>query len=447
MKVLLVNPPFPTKAQIMPPLGLGYIGAYLRKKGNEVRLVDMVKGNKDLLVELEIFRPDVVGITGLTTQYPNMRECARLAKGFGAVTIVGGNHASAIPEYILNDCGDIDMVVKGEGEYSLTQFLGESSPVSIPGFYYRKNGSVEGLSPEVIEDLGSLPHPWVFLELGDYDGNRINGILKCKGRQAVSIVSSRGCPYKCSFCSASQAHGKRVRVRPVEDIIGEMKELISEGIEEVQILDDNFTFYEEHAHSVCDAMIKEKLNLVWTLPNGIRADRVDFLLLSKMKEAGCYYFGVGIESGSEKMLKRMHKELSLPKAKEAIREADKLGFITQGFLLIGFPGETREDLDKTLHYVTSSRLDRISINQVMPYPGTELYENYFSSYGLDWKDLHRTVLGPSLPPSTKFFSRYLYLRFYLNPRRLLHHISKFKTWSQWQSLIGGLQILISEVRR
>lgn len=449
MKVLLVNPPFPGFYQEkVPPLGLGYIGASLVKSGYEVKLIDLaLKVSSDLQAEIDFFNPDVVAITGLSPQYPGMKECARVAKELGKLVIVGGLHVSAFPDYVLNDCNSIDIVVKGEGERVFPEFLQRGKATGLAGFYYRNSGSVVGSFQTYICDLSSLPHPWTFLNLSNYDGNMVNGILKPRGRQAVSVLSSRGCPYMCSFCSASQAMGRQIRLRSVGDIISELKELKSQGVEEVQFMDDNFTFYNKHAESICDAIISEELNIYWTLPNGIRADRVSPSLLEKMRDAGCYYFGVGIESGSEKVLERMHKKLSLDKAKETISECDRLGLITQGFILVGYPGETKKDLRDTLNYIKSSKLDRISINQVMLYPGSEIFKEICDPKTIDWSSLHRYKFNTSLPKYTGWYSKYMYLRFYLDPIRLLRHVRKFKTRNQWASLFGGLKTLISEVGR
>lgn len=444
MKVLLVNPPFVTKAQLLPPLGMGYLGASLLREGFEVLFLDAALG-KNYQESLGSFKPDVVAITGLSTQYLSMKEYARMAKSKGITTIVGGVHVSAIPEFVLEDCEYIDFAVKGEGEYTLPRLLKAVSPIGIPGVYYR-NGSVVGSPPEFITELDSLPHPWDFLDLADYDGNMVNGILKPRGRQSVAVLSSRGCPYLCTFCSASQAQGRKVRLRSIGDWISELRDLVSKGVEEIQVMDDNFTFYSEKAYHMCDAMVKEKLNLSWTLPNGIRADRIDRDLLLKMKESGCYYFGIGVETGSERLLKEMHKELSLEKVRETVKMSSGLGIITQGFLLTGYPTETKEDRVATSKFVRGSRLDRISINAVMPYPGSTLYKTYFTNSEMDWERMHRTTMG-MVDPQAKNFARNLYLRFYLDPIRLLRHVSKFRTLAQWRSLFGGLLTLISETNR
>ena len=211
MRVLLVNPPTLEGTQVSPPLGLGYIGAYLVGKEYEAKLLDLaLPGSNSLLQTIRQNKPEIVGITGLSAQYDGMKHCASAAKEPGATVLVGGTHASALPGFILEDCKDIDIVVKGEGELSLVQLLESGSPAGIPGLFYRDNGSVRGLPPEYIEDLDSLPFPWNFLNLNDYKGVRLHGFLSKYGA-VVSVLSSRGCPYSCTFCSASQALGKKIR--------------------------------------------------------------------------------------------------------------------------------------------------------------------------------------------------------------------------------------------
>ena len=440
MRVLLVNPPTLKGTQMSPPLGLGYIGAYLVSKGYETELLDLaLPGHNGLLQTIREYKPEVVGITGLSAQYNGMKHCAGIAKRGGATVLVGGIHASALPKFTLEDCKDIDIVVKGEGELSLVQLLESGSPTGIPGLFYRDNGGIRGLPPEYIEDLDSLPFPWNFLKLDDYKEVRLHGFTSKYG-SVVSVLGSRGCPYSCTFCSASQALGKKIRLRSIPNFISELKELKSTGVREVQILDDNFTFYRDYAYGVCEEAIKEKLSIAWTLPNGIRADRVDYELLSKMKEAGCYYFGIGIESGSKRVLALMEKKLELSKVGEMVRWSNRLGFVTQGFLLVGYPGESEEDLRQTEKLVLGLPLDRISINPVVPYPGAKI----FGGTG-NWEKLDRLKYRVELTEEKRKFIRRLYLRFYLNPIRLLRHLLKMRTPSQVVGFIKGFTILIREL--
>ena len=441
MKVLLVNPTYTTTSQFSSPLGLGYVGASLVKAGHEVKLLDLTLKDSTTFLQAAIkFKPDFVGISGLTTQYPAMKDLARKAKSLGIKVVVGGIHVSAIPAFVLRDCSSIDYAIKGEGEVAFASLLEKGSPVDIPGIYYRSKTVIEGTQPQYLEDLDSLSSPWSFLDLKTYEGTKVNGITSKYSIGVVSVISSRGCPYNCAFCSASQAHGKKIRKRSPENFLAELEDLKRQGIKEVQILDDNFTFYRENAYEISRGMLDRNLNLAWSLPNGIRADRVDLELLTTMKKAGCYYFGIGIESGSPKILTLMDKSLSLDKVRETAGLADKLGFVTQGFLLANFPGETPDDLQKTKQFVLSLPIDRISINPVVPYPGSRMYHEVEN-----WSVLNRVEYKSELPKEKMDFIRELYIRFYFNPKRFVKHIRKMRTFSQFLGFVRAPMKLLQEL--
>ena len=299
--------------------------------------------------------------------------------------------------------------------------------------------------------MDSLVSPWSILNPWDYSSSRVHG-LSARSGPAVSVISSRGCPYNCTFCSASQAHGKRIRLRSPENFLDELEYLISVGVREVQILDDNFTFYWKHANAIAQGILDRKLKVFWTLPNGIRADRVDRFLLEKMWKAGCYYVGFGIESGSERLLEMMKKSLSLETVDSTIREASRIGFTTQGFFMVGHPEETKEDRAKTLKVATSLPLDRISVSPMMPLPGSELY-NYYVSQGLldpktaDWTTFNRYLFSPSVGTDLARFIRQIHRDFYLNPSRIWRNLRKIRSLSQARGLLFGLYLVLRAVIR
>ena len=456
MKVLLVNPSFPGNFHVTPPLGLGYVGTALREAGHIVKLVDLGRDPKQYLEEiLGAYTPECVGITGMSTQYPGMKQIAGLAKSKGVTTVVGGIHVSAIPEFVLEDCGDSDFAVKGEGERTFPELLWNlergNSYKGIPGLYYRSSGHIVGELPAPIQDLDSLASPWNILDPWMYSSSRVHGLSARKG-PAVSVISSRGCPYGCVFCSASQVHGKVIRLRSPENFLDELDYLISVGVREVQVLDDNFTFYREHAYAISQGIIDRGLQIFWTLPNGIRADKVDKELLEKMWIAGCYYVGFGIESGSERLLKIIRKALSLETVDHTIREANRIGFTTQGFFMVGHPEETVEDRAKTLKVAKSLPLDRISVSPMMPLPGSELY-NYYVSQGLldpktvDWTSFNRYLFSPFIGVSLTRFIKKLHREFYLNPTRIWRNLSKVRSLSQVRGLLLGLYLVLRAVIR
>ena len=235
----------------------------------------------------------------------------------------------------------------------------------------------------------------------------------------------------------------------MDSILEEIEFLVEEfGTKELQILDDNFSFSWDHAYAVSQGILDRHLVLSWTLPNGIRADRVDKVLLRKMKEAGCYYFGIGIESGSSRMLEIIGKNLSLEDVKRTTRDASRLGYITQGFFMVGHPEETSEDRKATQRFARSLPIDRASLLPMIPFPGTGLFRDYCEN-GLDpsvvdWTKMHwlgfvpRTITKKGL----RSYLRWFYLGFYLNPVRLFRHLTKIRTFSEVKGLFKGLIVLL-----
>lgn len=459
MRVLLVHPPAIADFHTPAPLGLGYVGATLRKAGHEVKVLDLAlkigatfSNEEPLRDTLSEFGPDHVGISSLTPQYPDAKRIARISKEYGALVTLGGAHASAIPDFILRDCKDIDYVVKGEGEYSYLNLV-EGNVGS--GIYYRSDGNIVGSSPSVIPDLDSLVSPWSVLNVRDYTSPWTHG-LTVRRSPTCSVISSRGCPYNCSFCSASNALGKIIRLRGADNFLDELVYLKEKfGIRQFHILDDNFTFYPEHVEAVCNRMIGRKLDLVWTLPNGIRADRVDGGLLKLMKKAGCFYIAFGVESGSPSILRGNGKSLDLDAVRKASELANRLGFIVQAFFMVGFPGETEEDLGKTRELALSLPVDRISVNPVVPYPGCRLYsslvsQGYINPTEVDWSSMNRFEWYPNTTVGRRelaSFIKGLNLRFYVRPKQLVRMLSKVRSFSEIEGMWLGLRTLLRESGR
>jgi radical SAM superfamily enzyme YgiQ (UPF0313 family) len=450
MKVLLVNPMPAGLMRVGTPMSIGYVGASLKKAGHVVRILDQTLRNQPQLREVLVnYKPEVVGITGYSDQYPSMKDVAYTSKKFGCMVAVGGVHCSAYTKYVLNDCGSIDFVIKGEGEYSFLELLSKGSPVGAPGIYYRNSGHPEGKKPELIEDLDSIPFPWEVLNPRDYSIGVPAGVVT-RHSPVASVLTSRGCPYGCTFCCASVVHGKKIRLRSVGNILDEMEFLVKKGIKEINIIDDNFTFYPEHVLGVCKGIKERGLKFSWTLTNGIRADKVNREILKEMRNAGCYYLAVGVESGSEKILKEVSKSLSLGAVERTVREADNLGFITQGFFMVGFPGETIEDRERSLRFAVKLPLDRACVAPVMALPGSELFNSQFGDRldEYDWKQAGvknwKPMPGAPDYKTVRKFIRSMRFRFYLNPIRNIKHILKVRTLHQALGMLKGLRAVVKE---
>ncbi|MDD5065969.1 MAG: radical SAM protein [bacterium] len=448
-----------------PHLGLGYAASALMKHHHQVKVLDLSFYKKDLNILYRMIKdhqPEVVGITGFTFQYTVALEIIKfIKKNFPAlITVLGGPHANAVADILLEQEQDIDFILRGETEESFPQFIqalfqGKDFD-KVPGLVFRKEGAIVSSPPRYISNLDNLEYPWKAVNPLDYQKGRVHGFI-CKRLPVTQVISSRGCPYLCTFCAGQTVHGKKIRMRDPVKFVDELEFLKKQfGIREVQIVDDNFTFYRDHAMAVCREMIRRRLNLTWSLPNGVRADRLDEELLLLMKKAGCYYFAFGIEFGSPRILKLVKKSLDLDQARSSIRLANKLHFITQGFFLMGHPEETEKDIELTGQFITSVPLDKIIINLPFPYPGSELFDFYIKNRykdikNIDWnyfKELDFKRIFQYLNNTVVLKKRRkILLLFYLNPFNMLRFLFKFRTWVQWKSAFYGLLVLLEFFRK
>lgn len=463
-KILLINPPTKGSLYKTPCLGIAYVGASLKKAGYDVTLIDGslsdidVGGITNLVAGLH---PDYVGVTGFTLQYPAVREIFSVIKQLNRniITVFGGQHASALTEYVMKDIPDIDFTIKGEGEVAFPILIealaaGDKDFKQIAGLAFRENGEVVVNPPSLLADLDGLEYPWRVVNPLDYAKGMGHGFM-AKRQPVAPVISSRGCPYKCTFCAGPLVLGRKLRLRDPKRFVDEIEYLIDTfGIKEIHIVDDNFTFYKEHATQVCEEILKRGLDITWSLPNGVRADSMDYPLLKLMKEAGCYYLALGIEFGSERMLKLTKKGLSLDKAKQTVLQAAELGYITQGFFMMGHPQEKKEDILATIDTARKMPLDRFSVTFTVPLPGSEVFQYYLEKGYLNMDNVNwEQFAGPQFIPRTEFLTygelirllRSAYTQFYVSPHRVLTYLFKLRSLSQIKGLWPGVQTLFSSV--
>ena len=405
-KVLLFIPPaFTFKDAIdvnpLPPLGLGYLGAVLENEGIEVKIVDCLLEGWNNRVDVadniirvglpfnrieEIIRsygPDFVGVNNLfTKQRENAHQIYAVAKNVdkGIITVAGGAHPTVMPELVLAD-GNVDYVVLGEGDYTIIDLVGfiegRKEVSTLDGVGYKDSGQIKILpKTKFIEDLDRLPFPARhLLNMEGYFGLKHSHGTRKKKRFSP-IVTSRGCPAKCSFCSAYKVWGRKFRQRSPENVIAEMKEIKEKyGIEEIMFEDDNTTLNVRRAEKLFDLMIEEKLNFIWDTPNGVAAFALNEDLIDKMKQSGCYQLNLALESGNQQVLDNIIKKpLKLDKAKQLIKYAQKIGLDVNIFLIIGMPGETKEQMWDSFRLAEELEIYSPFISIATPYPGSELYE-------------------------------------------------------------------------
>ncbi len=354
-KVCLINPPQTElrapKAYM--PLGLAYIAATLLDSGIDTKVLNLSDVNN--LDSVKIPDADWYGITCVSATYKPVIELCKLIDG---KTVIGGVHPTVEPEQTLKDTG-ADFVVTGEGDYIFRDLVaGRIKPTS------------RILEGGVIEDLNIVPFPARHLFPYNEVVNK-DGILGCeKGVASSSIITARGCPYRCSFCVKGHEMFSRFRYRSTENIRAELAHLVADyGVEHVRILDDTFTMIKKRVMDLCPKI--EDLGITWACIT--RADRIDNEMLATMKKAGCIEVNIGIETGSERLLKLMNKSETVEtyiKASEKIRNA---GMLFKPFLMYDFPTETREDREATLKLVRKLKPDKFTLSKFTLLPGSDMW--------------------------------------------------------------------------
>ncbi len=425
MKILFINPPqIFSKTQgaagVLPPLGLLYLAAYLREKGQEVKVCDAIVEKIEQITQLEngssirglnfeeiIERIDegtaIIGISNLFSfAFPVVSDlCKKIKEAYPNIKIVlGGAHPSAVPELCLKD-SKADFIIISEGELSMNKLVNclkdNKDFKDVDGLAYRKgNKIIVNPKKEFIQNLDNLPFPARDL----VDMEKYYSVHEAHGpsqEKWTPILSSRGCPFKCTFCT-SKLWNRLFRARSVENVLKEMEHCINEyGIKEFHFEDENMTLNNVRVREICKGIIKNKWNIKWQTPNGIRASVTDNETLDLMKESGCYHITVAPESGSHRVLNEIiHKQQDLEKVSSIIDHAVKLKLRTAAYFVLGLPGETIEDVEMTIDYATSlakKGLDEVAFSNFIPLPGSELYTKLEKEGKLDYDWLSYTSIG------------------------------------------------------
>lgn len=405
-KILLIMPPaFTFKAyrdiNPLPPMGLGYLASVAEKAGIEVKILDcLIRGwdheeeasdtlirvglsDKEIKDFMSDFNPDMVGINcSFSRQHKLYHHLMGLIKEADpkCVTVAGGAHTTVCPEDILGDPA-CDFILTGEAEESfgnLLSLLNSGADISsIDGLGWKKGTeTVINRKNRWIEDLDAINFPaYHIMELERYFALDVSHGLRHKNK-FCPIITSRGCPAKCTFCSADKVWGRKYRMRSVDNIIKEMK-LLKEryGVEELMFEDDNVTADPKRAKELFSTMVKEGLNFTWDTPNGVGIWSVDEPMIDLMKASGCTRLNFPVESGSQRVLNEViRKPLNLSKAKSLIAYCKKIKLDHGMFLVIGMPGETIPDIWQSFRFAAACGVYDPHISIATPYPGTQLLE-------------------------------------------------------------------------
>jgi len=377
---------------MVPPLGVMYLASVLRKEGHNVKILDMRTievAPFSLKTELETFQPDVVGISGITTEAVSMHSVARTVKEIlnNVTVIAGGPHATSYPEEILKD-HNIDVCVLGEGEETVVELLdairnGTRGDIEkVKGIAFRKNNEVIFTEPRAsyIENLDKLPFPaWDLININAY--SKVRSMASVGLRKYMALFTSRACPYRCIYCHSM--FGKGFRARSPDNVLQEIEMLNKEyGIKEFEILDDIFNADKERAREIFKRITNLNKNLRFGFPNGVRTDTLDYDMLKIFREGGVNFIAIAVESASERIQKLIKKNLKLDKVFENIQICADLRIFTRGYFMLGFPTETKEEILKTIEFATKSRLHTAMFFIVTPFQGTEL-EKVYGKHGDD----------------------------------------------------------------
>lgn len=439
MRVLLLQPNYDVHV-IHPPLGFGYLASYLIKNGHEVSIFDGTLKNaslSDYLAKILELKPELIGISVLTRGHNLTKEMVKAIKQkFKSIPIViGGTQLTAVPKEVMSDLKP-DFGVIGEGEETLLELVKELGKDKkdfsrIKGLAFISNKGITVNEPRpLITDLDSLPFPaWDLMPPSEY---RIAPILEpARGLPIAPIMTSRGCPFNCSFCASNITWKRKLRFRSVDNVVGEIKMLKENfGIKEFHFCDDNFTMDIKRAEKICDSLIKEKINLPWQCPNGVRIDRLTLPLLKKMKKSGCYSVGLGIESGNQDMLNKIQKQLDLKIVPDALEMLKIAKIESYGFFILGLPGETKKSAKDTIDFALNNDFDRVWFNIFTPYPGSQAFSDWLGERKfseIDWEkhDCSTALMAgkdlsiEEIEKMQKFATR----KFYLRPKNFIMFVS------------------------
>jgi len=368
---------------IEPPLGVMYLAAYMRRHEPDVecRIIDMTPENmsySQLAERIRAFAPDMIGISALTVESRGLHRTAAIAKQLRPETVVvaGGPHATAYPNEVMTDT-HFDYVVLGEGELTLGDLVSalrtNGSVREIDGLSYRIDGRVV-VAPRqrYVQDLDSLPFPaWDLIPIRKY--KNFTRMSNTGRGDFMALFTSRACPFKCIYCH--NLFGKRFRKRSPENVFEEIRQLHDHyRIREFEIIDDIFNCDLNRAKRICDLIIQSGLKIRLTFPNGIRGDHMDEELIRKLRQAGTIFMAFAVETASPRLQKMLRKNVNIEKIRRNISLARKAGIICQGFFMLGFPTETREELQRTVDFAVDSDLHAAHLFIVNAYEGTALAE-------------------------------------------------------------------------
>ncbi len=442
-------------ANIMPPLGLASISAYLEhhKIGNDI--IDCyAHPNSDTLIldYLKNIKPEYLGFSCTTSSFFDGVRIAEIAKKIQPhiKIIFGGVHVSSVKEKILTDFGVVDIIVVGEGEETLRELITGSyrSMDEVAGLVIRKTDgspSFTGYRKKQL-DLDTLPYPAYQQLIGFPEVYKLP-IFNYPTVPSASCISSRGCPYSCSYCDRS-VFRRSFRYNSASYLYSHLKYLKEKfGIRHINFYDDQFTFNRQRVEDFARMIIKNPLGMTFNC--AARAEHLDFELLTLMKKAGCWMISLGIETGDPDLLAQHRQNPDLDMMREKIRLIKKAGIRIKGLLMMGLPGETEESIRKSQAYVYSLPIDDFNVAKFTPFPGSPIYQEIkekgeqIGSFKEDWEkmDCMQFLFIPKALEKVRMEELFIdfYKRHFMRPKVLLGYVTMlWKSPDSWVRFLKNL---------
>jgi radical SAM superfamily enzyme YgiQ (UPF0313 family) len=439
MKVVLALPPFniiqsyakagTLKRGILPPLGVGYLASSVEAAGHQVAFIDSSLLDLDTEAAARAIlseRPDVIGLSCITKFAPSgyALAVALKARAPDIPIVMGGPHVTSFPDTTLHECASVDILIPGEGErpfVDVLQCLGNGRPLdTVQGLMFRgSEGAMVATPPRDPErNLDVFPHPARHIYQNDLYIPLPN---QSRRRPATTVITSRGCPYgRCKFCYQGGRYASPYRRRSPENVVDEIARLARDlGMREIIFWDDNFCVNAQWIEAFCNLVDQQRIDMTWTVQSRVNTVTQD--MLKRMAASGCYNVYFGLESGSQHMLDRVNKGITLEESRRAVKWARQAGMEIRGSFIFGMPGETPEIAEETLRFACELNVDWVIFYPYRLHPGTRLAEIAAREGTLmeETVDLHCPSYVPSGYASAEQLAdiiRRAYRRYYLRPR-------------------------------
>lgn len=453
MEIALVQP-YCDSHYVVPPIGLGYLATALRSADfHDIGIVDCIKDDLPLgrfTEHMKKLQPKVIGFQCFSSDVGWVKEAMESMKGVvpSALLIAGGPHVSAVSKDIFQDLPEADYCLAGEGEPGLPMLMKrvlrnvDIDPRDIPGLIWRESGEVKANPRKYVEDLDELGFPaWDLMPPNTYPDAPQGAFYK--QFPIAPVATTRGCPYKCAFCGSPVNMGNKLRFRSLDHVFQEMDLLYNiYGVREFHFIDDMFNQSKKRVIEFCKRLDSLNWGINYSFPNGLRLNTIDGEMLSWMKKTGAYAFTVGIESGSQRILDLMNKKLTVELIKEKVELIHQAGLEPSGFFLLGFPGETKEEMRMTLDLAKALPIKRAHFSNFLPLPGSQATTVLLETGEIEKPDWRRLCYSevPYSPKGVskkelKAFQRRAFLEFHLRPRILFKMLSEIKSPNHLLSII------------